>query len=237
MTDSNSGRNCTKCGIWQPWTEFRPRLDRPIGYHSHCKSCERKASNDRVRAWGKINHGTENYRKRKREAQRRFMANHPEYQKGRWRELKNQIFSHYGNECACCGSTKRLSVDHVNGGGNEHRIELFGKKNSSGMRFYLWLIRENFPPGYQVLCLPCNASKSDGPLCRLDHTLIAPDSRPRKRKENYAGHPHQAIEQSRVIEQRRLVCEDCGLVMSRWQTKGLVERLRLLHFIIPGVRA
>ena len=35
--------------------------------------------------------------------------------------------------------------------------------------FYGWLIANGFPPGYQTLCRPCNASKADSPACRLDH--------------------------------------------------------------------
>jgi hypothetical protein len=75
------------------------------------------------------------------------------------------VLAHYGQACACCGSTERLGIDHVNGGGEEHRRRL----RRRGSTFHAWLIAQGFPPGYQVLCLPCNQSKRDGPACRLYH--------------------------------------------------------------------
>lgn len=79
---------------------------------------------------------------------------------------REAVFGHYGLACACCGSTERLTIDHVNGGGDVHRAEI-GTKGGSGM--YRWLIANGFPAGFQTLCMPCNRSKSDGPSCRLDH--------------------------------------------------------------------
>jgi hypothetical protein len=76
------------------------------------------------------------------------------------------VFDHYGSSCRCCGSTERLTIDHINGGGEDHRREL-GTKGGSGM--YRWLIASSFPEGYQTLCMPCNRSKSAGERCRLDH--------------------------------------------------------------------
>jgi len=91
-----------------------------------------------------------------------FMENknyYKEYSKKWWREQKNRILIHYGGnppKCACCGEDKIefLSIDHINGGGRKHRKEI-GK---SGMPFYRWLIKNNFPNGYRVLCHNCNLS-------------------------------------------------------------------------------
>jgi hypothetical protein len=80
--------------------------------------------------------------------------------------------------CACCGTTESLTIDHVNGGGATHREELFGRKGSAGWQFYAWLIANNFPPGYQVLCRRCNRSKGIGTRCQLDH-LRGPAKVPR----------------------------------------------------------
>jgi len=86
--------------------------------------------------------------------------------------LRAPVFEHYGWVCACCGSTEDLSIDHVRGGGRRHRLELFGRTGeSNGM--YRWLIAQNFPDGFQTLCLPCNSSKADGEHCRLDHGVTA----------------------------------------------------------------
>jgi hypothetical protein len=38
-----------------------------------------------------------------------------------------------------------------------------------GKRFYLWLLAEGFPEGFQTLCRRCNMSKGVGERCRLWH--------------------------------------------------------------------
>jgi hypothetical protein len=47
-----------------------------------------------------------------------------------------------------------LCIDHINGGGRAHRREIGGHAS-----FYLWLIKNNFPEGYQVLCWNHNSKK------------------------------------------------------------------------------
>ena len=85
------------------------------------------------------------------------------------RTLKNKILvmSHYSNgkpECACCGikELEFLSIDHINGNGNKHRSSI---KTRSGWTFYLWLKKNGFPSGYQVLCHNCNQAKGNFGNC------------------------------------------------------------------------
>jgi len=76
--------------------------------------------------------------------------------------LKDAAFSAYGGyKCACCGETtiEFLSLDHVAGGGNAHRVSVSGTKSGGG-RIYLWLKRNGYPSGYQVLCMNCNFGRS-----------------------------------------------------------------------------
>lgn len=87
-------------------------------------------------------------------------------QHDRHQARRAQVFGHYGTSCACCGSTEELQIDHIEGGGKAHRIELFGHRGSTQM-FYNWLIREGFPEGFQTLCKSCNSSKHEGDWCRL----------------------------------------------------------------------
>ena len=87
-----------------------------------------------------------------------------------WRDrLRDRVFGHYGRSCACCGSTESLTIDHVNGGGAEHRRDVLGAPSGSGIKFYRWLVREGFPDGFQALSMPCNQSKSRRGACRLAH--------------------------------------------------------------------
>lgn len=85
------------------------------------------------------------------------------------RSVHDKVLSHYGTACACCGATEDLSIDHVSGDGAEHGDLLFGDKRARGYRFHLWIIRNGFPDGFQVLCRPCNHSKAKTSRCWLRH--------------------------------------------------------------------
>lgn len=70
---------------------------------------------------------------------------------------KQQIHDAYGNICACCGETNQgfLTIDHINNDGAAYRRK-FGKT-----LFYLhrFLVQNNFPDDYQLLCWNCNAGR------------------------------------------------------------------------------
>lgn len=72
-----------------------------------------------------------------------------------------EVLKHYGGDppkCHCCGESiyEFLSIDHINGGGYKHRKEIGGY---FGRNFYKWLVKNNFPDGFQVLCHNCNLAK------------------------------------------------------------------------------
>ena len=87
------------------------------------------------------------------------------YHKGRRDRLKIEVLSRYSDHslprCACClePDPQFLTIDHVNGGGTQHRKTL---RHTS---VYDWLKRNRFPAGYQVLCFNCNFAKRDGAMC------------------------------------------------------------------------
>jgi hypothetical protein len=63
---------------------------------------------------------------------------------------------HYGGEhpaCKCCGEDKYqfLAFDHINGRGKEHLRRV--------SNIALWLVRNDFPAGFQILCHNCNLAK------------------------------------------------------------------------------
>lgn len=75
-------------------------------------------------------------------------------------ERKLKVLKKYSGEhpeCACCGENhvEFLGIDHIDGCGSEHLKELRNKK----ITLYQWLIKSNFPEGFQVLCLNCNMVK------------------------------------------------------------------------------
>ena len=66
---------------------------------------------------------------------------------------KIEVLSFYSDgslQCKSCGfnDLRALSIDHINGGGSRHREIMKGDT-------YGWLRRNNFPDGYQVLCMNC----------------------------------------------------------------------------------
>lgn len=91
-----------------------------------------------------------------------------------YRELKSQTgrvsveqqkWLDDGGECACPGCHVKhlelLTIDHIDGGGAEHRRSL-GKSTRD---FYLWLKRNEYPAGFQVLCGSCNLAKGTKAAC------------------------------------------------------------------------
>ena len=73
-------------------------------------------------------------------------------QKDRRDRRRLTCLEHYGNKCDCCGETKYefLSIDHINGNGSKHR------KSIGRASMYHWLIKNNFPSGFRLLCHNCN---------------------------------------------------------------------------------
>ncbi len=72
------------------------------------------------------------------------------------------ITAYGGYACACCGETASefLQIDHINNDGADHRRQV-GKGNAT----YKWLIKNGFPPGFQVLCANCNYAKAHYGYC------------------------------------------------------------------------
>lgn len=88
--------------------------------------------------------------------------------RGRERMLwyKVKVLMHYSHgtmrcmnpNCEVPGGAKNiraLCIDHINGGGHQEALRI----KKEGLHFYGWLIKHNFPKGYQVLCASCNQIK------------------------------------------------------------------------------
>lgn len=70
--------------------------------------------------------------------------------------LKHAVWAQYGGSiCSCCGTREQefLTVDHINGGGGKHRVAL---RQAGSANIYRWLVEQQFPAGYRVLCMNCN---------------------------------------------------------------------------------
>lgn len=69
------------------------------------------------------------------------------------KKLRQEVIAAYGGKCDCCGETEEafLEIDHIQGGGNKHRLEIGG-----GAKIYPMLREQNFPNEYRLLCSNCN---------------------------------------------------------------------------------
>ena len=76
--------------------------------------------------------------------------------KRRYRKRRLEVIEHYGAECACCGERRIqfLAVHHLDGGGIEHRKEI----RSQYLNIYNYLVQNDFPDGYGIMCHNCNSS-------------------------------------------------------------------------------
>lgn len=136
-------KTCTNCQKTKPLSDFylRSSSGRP---YSWCKLCyNAKGAARYVAKREEILAGMSDYNKRRRELH------------------KEVVFDHYGQRCACCGVTEPvfLTVDHIGGGGSAHR------KITKSIGMWGWLIRNDFPPGFQILCWNCNAAKHFAGVC------------------------------------------------------------------------
>lgn len=139
---------------WVLENEERKRQYDKEYYHKN-----REANINRVREWNEANK-----ERSKVNAKRSY-----------WR-LKEAAYMAYGGyKCQCCGETEPLflSIDHVNNDGHLYRK---AKKTETGTwikvgshcgeNLFRWLRRENYPEGFQVLCLNCNGGKHrNGGVC------------------------------------------------------------------------
>lgn len=158
-------RTCKKCNATKDITEFY--LTHRPGYTTQrrtraCKECllkwqhehykermtpeRRSLLNARARQWRK-----DNPEKTKQKA-KHFHAIY----RDRDRKL---VYEKYGDKCVCCGETEVmfLTVDHVNSDGHiERKKGLY----TNGSQFYRWIIQQNFPKDYQILCYNCNLGRA-----------------------------------------------------------------------------
>lgn len=81
-------------------------------------------------------------------------------EKFRHQERRKKVLDHYGQKCVCCGEAEErfLTIDHINNNGAEHKREM------GNHDLYLWLVKNNFPEGFQTLCWNCNCGRRLG-LC------------------------------------------------------------------------
>lgn len=73
------------------------------------------------------------------------------------KQMKLKVLNHYGKICSWCkeDDTESLEMDHIDNSGNCDR-----RKSWRFKTIYRFLIDNNYPKSFQVLCANCNFSKS-----------------------------------------------------------------------------
>lgn len=117
------------------------RNDYPDGFRILCHNCNHK---ERMNAYNKDGNW--------------------EWTRGKDQQLEIkiiilQIYSKGTMKCSLCDedNVDCLAVDHIGGGGTKHFKEIGNGQLKKGKGiFYGWLIKNNFPEGFRILCHNCN---------------------------------------------------------------------------------
>lgn len=103
-----------------------------------------------------------NNREKVRDSANRYARANKQKAHDRWQAMRRMVMDAYGGPvCACCGETiyEFLTIDHMNNDGADHRRAI-------GQHLYRWLIENDYPEGFQVLCMNCNYGKQrNGGVC------------------------------------------------------------------------
>lgn len=152
-------RYCKKCGITKSINCFSKNKATVSGLCFYCKDCYGLYNKDY----------SSRYKDKQSEYQKKYYSNPINRKKGnqksneRWRDERIKCLNYYSNgkvECACCkeNNYEFLAIDHINGGGGKHIKSIGGK-------LVRWLIKNNFPQGFRVLCHNCNMSLGHHGYC------------------------------------------------------------------------
>ena len=96
----------------------------------------------------------------------KFILYSKSYARERTKNLRYQVLSHYSKSeqpyCIKCGfnDIRALNLDHINNDGAQER------KLRKAQTLLLYLISNNYPNGYQVLCSNCNQIKEMDRRCK-----------------------------------------------------------------------
>lgn len=98
------------------------------------------------------------------------------YDHKRGYKIKIEVLSHYSTNPTHCANIfnmhkelfidlRCLSIDHINGDGRYH-VKTFGRGH-----LYRWLKKNNYPKGFQVLCMNCQWIKrhENNEFTRVEH--------------------------------------------------------------------
>ena len=82
-------------------------------------------------------------------------------QRAAYQKWRNIVLLHYGNICNCCGEKNIcfLTLDHIYG------YDKSSGQPRHGYKLYRWIVKNNFPNDFQILCWNCNGAKGIYGIC------------------------------------------------------------------------
>lgn len=124
------------------------------------------------------------------------------------------VLNHYCNnniKCAhcCCKDIDCLTIDHIDGGGKKHMRNI-----GFGSHLINWLIKNNFPEGFQILCCNCQRIKKiENKEC--SYLKLGKTNTPKrgyKSLEKYLDSVHRAynVLKTNVLSHYGNCCVMCG---------------------------
>lgn len=136
-------RACTVCKKIKSLSEFHKDRHHPYGVRTQCKECVLAIQSGKTERIAKSEYDKQHYAK--------IRAHRLKQCKAYQLRSRKAVLEHYGHICECCGEERFefLTVDHINGGGIKHRKQIHSA-------FYYWLVKNNFPEGFRLLCYNCN---------------------------------------------------------------------------------
>lgn len=140
-------RSCKHCGLEKPLADFSSREVKGVRYWRwRCRTCY-SPFNKRYYHKFKVQYRAAKQEAARKRGERRRLAALFHYSKG------SMI-------CSCCPERQIafLTIDHIAGGGRKHTKSING-------HFYLWLEKNHYPVGFQVLCMNCNFAKGQLGIC------------------------------------------------------------------------
>lgn len=146
-------KRCSRCGQTKPLSEFHKKSGvKSTGVNSMCKKCN-------------IEHAKKYYYEHQEEVSKKnceHSKNNPQIAKRahekRIKRLRSEAIQFFG-PCECCGEDRWefLSIDHINGHGNEQRKRGRHKDGWELLNdFHCMGWPEEIKKSYRLLCMNCN---------------------------------------------------------------------------------
>ncbi len=152
---------CLNCKEYKPMAAMQRQKGGRFYYRKRCVECWSAMRSPYLKEWSEQNADyLKEYHAKKYERTKEVGRAVRKRYYDKWKKV---VFDHYGHKCTCCGEREPrfLTIDHIDDDGAEHR-----KSVAAGSVLFKWLVNNNFPKNFRILCFNCNAGRfHNGGLC------------------------------------------------------------------------